>query len=146
MLTWSSDFLHNYSSDLTALAKEGVLWLNTSLTVRAANANSHSKIGWDQFTRAAMQAVLSRPGQKGVVFIAWGAHAQKAVAGFDAVRKESSSFFRIASLLLYCCSSLGSRDNFCSDLTQTLEKEFNSKRGPSISALSFERILRMRSF
>ncbi|PVG02169.1 uracil-DNA glycosylase [Serendipita vermifera] len=71
------------SGDLTALAEEGVLWLNTSLTVRASQAASHSKIGWETFTRAAMQAVLSRPNHKGVVFLAWGSHAQKAIAGFD---------------------------------------------------------------
>ncbi|KAG8827256.1 uracil DNA glycosylase [Serendipita sp. 399] len=71
------------SGDLTPLAEAGVLWLNTSLTVRAGEAASHSKIGWDKFTRAVMEAVLSRPSKRGVVFMAWGAHAQKAIAGFD---------------------------------------------------------------
>ncbi|CAG7846478.1 Uracil-DNA glycosylase {ECO:0000255/HAMAP-Rule:MF_00148} Short=UDG {ECO:0000255/HAMAP-Rule:MF_00148}; {ECO:0000255/HAMAP-Rule:MF_00148} [Serendipita indica DSM 11827] len=71
------------SGDLTPLAQAGVLWLNTSLTVRASEAGSHSKIGWDKFTRAVMEAVLARPSKRGVVFMAWGAHAQKAIAGFD---------------------------------------------------------------
>ncbi|KAG8802770.1 uracil DNA glycosylase [Serendipita sp. 398] len=71
------------SGDLTPLAEAGVLWLNTSLTVRAGQAASHSKIGWEKFTRAVMEAVLSRPSKKGVVFMAWGAHAQKAITGFD---------------------------------------------------------------
>jgi uracil-DNA glycosylase len=63
-----------------------VLWLNTSLTVRAGQAASHSKIGWETFTRAVLQVVLSRPNHKGVVFLAWGAHAQKAIPTFDKVR------------------------------------------------------------
>lgn len=76
------------SGDLTPLAEAGVLWLNTSLTVRAGQAASHSKIGWEKFTRAAMQAVLSRPGGKGVVFLVWGAHAQKAITGFDTKKNK----------------------------------------------------------
>ena len=73
-------------SDLSPLAAQGVLWLNTSLTVRAKEAASHSKQGWDKFTRAAMEAVLKRPNHKGVVFMVWGAHALKAIEGFDKAR------------------------------------------------------------
>jgi len=71
------------SGDLSPLAAQGVLWLNTALTVRAKEAASHSKKGWDKFTRAVMEAVLKRPNHKGVVLMAWGAHAQKAIEGFD---------------------------------------------------------------
>lgn len=55
-------------------ADQGVLLLNTVLTVRAHNANSHRGIGWEQFTDAAIQAVnnLDRP----VVFMLWGRPAQ----------------------------------------------------------------------
>lgn len=88
--TNSHVLLNSPCSDLSLLAEAGVLWLNTSLTVRAGQAGSHSKIGWDKFTRAAMQAVLSRPGGKGVVFLVWGAHALKAIAGFDTVCTPSA--------------------------------------------------------
>lgn len=55
-------------------AKQGVLLLNTVLTVRAHNANSHRGIGWEQFTDAAIKAVdeLDTP----VVFLLWGRPAQ----------------------------------------------------------------------
>ncbi|KAG1790885.1 uracil-DNA glycosylase [Suillus plorans] len=65
------------SGDLTPMAKAGVLWLNTCLTVRAHNANSHSKKGWETFTDAVIRAVLDRPDGRGVVFFAWGLPAQK---------------------------------------------------------------------
>ncbi|KAG2138938.1 uracil-DNA glycosylase-like protein [Suillus clintonianus] len=65
------------SGDLTPTAKAGVLWLNTCLTVRAHNANSHSKKGWETFTDAVIRAVLDRPDGRGVVFFAWGLPAQK---------------------------------------------------------------------
>jgi len=73
-------------SDLSPLAAQGVLWLNTALTVRAKEAASHSKQGWDKFTRAVMEAVLKRRNHKGVVFMVWGAHALKAIEGFDRAR------------------------------------------------------------
>ena len=56
-------------------ADQGVLLLNTVLTVRAHNANSHQGRGWEQFTDAIIQAVnrLDRP----VVYFLWGTPAQK---------------------------------------------------------------------
>ena len=59
---------------LVKWASQGVLMLNTVLTVRAHQANSHRDIGWGQFTDAAIKAVnaLDRP----VVFILWGRPAQ----------------------------------------------------------------------
>ena len=67
------------SRDLTPLAKAGVLWLNTCLTVRAHKANSHSKKGWESFTDAVLNAVLQRANATGhgVVFFVWGLPAQK---------------------------------------------------------------------
>ncbi|PVV02149.1 hypothetical protein BB560_003406, partial [Smittium megazygosporum] len=56
-------------------AKNGVLLLNTTLTVRAHNANSHSTIGWDIFTSHIIKLISSK--KKNVVFLLWGAHAQK---------------------------------------------------------------------
>ena len=62
-------------------AAQGVLLLNTVLTVRAHNANSHRGIGWEQFTDAAIRAVnaLDRP----VVFMLWGRPAQNKKALLD---------------------------------------------------------------
>ncbi|KAG8904956.1 uracil DNA glycosylase [Tulasnella sp. 403] len=65
------------TGDLTPIARQGVLWLNTSLTVRKGQAASHSKKGWETFTTAVLKAVLNRKTEHGVVFLAWGAHAQK---------------------------------------------------------------------
>lgn len=55
--------------------KQGVLLLNTVLTVKAHKANSHSKFGWQQFTDAVISKI-SRS-HDGVVFIFWGKQAQK---------------------------------------------------------------------
>lgn len=56
-------------------AKQGVLMLNTVLTVRAHQANSHKNIGWEKFTDAAIR-VLNQENRP-IVFILWGAPAQK---------------------------------------------------------------------
>ncbi len=59
---------------LTKWADEGVLLLNTVLTVRAHQANSHRGIGWEEFTDAAIRAVneIDRP----IVYMLWGKPAQ----------------------------------------------------------------------
>ena len=62
-------------------ASQGVLLLNTSLTVRADQAGSHSKKGWEPFTDALI-ASLAREHQH-IVFMLWGAHAQKKAALID---------------------------------------------------------------
>lgn len=56
-------------------AKQGVLLLNTVLTVRAHQANSHRGIGWEEFTDAAIMALNSQ--DRPIVFILWGAPAQR---------------------------------------------------------------------
>lgn len=60
---------------LTTWAQQGVLLLNTVLTVKQAQAHSHAKLGWELFT----DAVINRINEQnvGCVFILWGAHAQK---------------------------------------------------------------------
>jgi len=68
------EFVVPKHGDLTAWAKQGVLLLNASLTVRKNEPNSHSKKGWELFTDAVIQAVNCR--RKGVVFMLWGAYAQ----------------------------------------------------------------------
>ncbi|KDR84857.1 hypothetical protein GALMADRAFT_217936 [Galerina marginata CBS 339.88] len=67
------------TGDLSPVAKQGVLWLNTSLTVRAHKAGSHARKGWETFTTQVIRAVLQRKNanQAGVVFMAWGLPAQK---------------------------------------------------------------------
>ncbi len=67
-----------HSGDLTKWAEQGVLLLNTVLTVRAHQAFSHRDIGWQEFTDAAIRAVneIDRP----VVYLLWGSPAQRKAA------------------------------------------------------------------
>ncbi len=60
--------------DLSRWARQGVLLLNATLSVRASAAGSHQKKGWEQFTDAAV-ATLARE-REGVVFLLWGAYAR----------------------------------------------------------------------
>lgn len=62
------------SGNLTKWAKEGVLLLNTSLTVRAHQANSHSKCGWAWFTDSVISLISEK--KENVVFILWGGNAR----------------------------------------------------------------------
>ena len=62
---------HGY---LQEWADQGVLLLNTSLTVRRAQANSHRGKGWEQFTDAVIAALNARP--EPIVFLLWGANAR----------------------------------------------------------------------
>lgn len=59
---------------LVKWAKQGVLMLNTVLTVRAHQANSHRGIGWEQFTDAVIEAVNAQ--NRPIVFLLWGRPAQ----------------------------------------------------------------------
>lgn len=59
---------------LAGWASQGVLLLNTCLTVEAGQPASHARIGWDGLTRVVIQAVVQR--HQPVVFMLWGAHAQ----------------------------------------------------------------------
>lgn len=61
--------------DLSYWAKQGVLLLNTVLTVRAHQAFSHRGIGWEEFTDATIRAIEEK--EDPVVYILWGAPAQK---------------------------------------------------------------------
>ena len=63
------------SGDLTAWAEQGVLLLNTVLTVRSGQPGSHARQGWEHVTDAAIRALDAR--SERVVFLLWGAHAQK---------------------------------------------------------------------
>ena len=65
------------SGDLTRWAKQGVLLLNATLTVRAHIANSHQTLGWANFTDAAIEALNAH--REHIVFMLWGgfAHSKK---------------------------------------------------------------------
>lgn len=62
------------SGDLEKWAEQGVLLLNTTLTVRAHTPLSHSKFGWERVTDAIIQILSLAGGSR--VFVLWGAHAQ----------------------------------------------------------------------
>ncbi len=62
------------SGNLEKWAKQGVLLLNATLTVRAHQAGSHQDKGWEQFTDAVIHAVSEK--KEGVVFLLWGKYAQ----------------------------------------------------------------------
>jgi uracil-DNA glycosylase len=69
---------------LVPWARQGVLLLNACLTVRAGAPNSHAGHGWEQFTNAALAAVNALP--RPVVFLLWGAAAQKKRSQIDTSR------------------------------------------------------------
>ncbi|MFQ3288692.1 MAG: uracil-DNA glycosylase [Alteromonadaceae bacterium] len=69
------DFVTPNHGFLQPWAKQGVLLLNTVLTVQQANAHSHAKLGWETFTDAVIAELNEQNGH--CVFILWGAHAQK---------------------------------------------------------------------
>ena len=62
------------SGDLTRWAEQGVLLLNSTLTVQAHLAASHAGKGWEQFTDAVIRALSQR---SGIVYILWGSYAQR---------------------------------------------------------------------
>lgn len=63
---------HGY---LASWAQQGVLLLNTVLTVEAGKAHSHAALGWETFTDRVIGALDAQ--RSGIVFLLWGAHAQK---------------------------------------------------------------------
>lgn len=60
--------------NLEKWAEQGVLMLNATLTVRASEAGSHQKKGWEQFTDAVIREISAQ--KEGVVFLLWGRYAQ----------------------------------------------------------------------
>lgn len=59
---------------LVRWARQGVLLLNATLTVRAHQANSHSRLGWQTFTDAAIRALATQ--RQGLVYMLWGGYAR----------------------------------------------------------------------
>lgn len=69
------DFVRPNHGYLESWARQGVMLLNTVLTVEAGKAHSHARLGWETFT----DKVIAQINQhcEGVVFLLWGSHAQK---------------------------------------------------------------------
>ena len=66
--------IKNSSGDLSAWSRQGVLLLNTSLSVCAGLPASHSNIGWENFTNAVIEEIQKK---KNMIFLLWGKHAQQ---------------------------------------------------------------------
>lgn len=75
----------NYSissnGNLESWAKQGVLMLNASLTVREKVAGSHQKLGWETFTDSVIKKISDK--KEGIIFLLWGAFAQKKLELID---------------------------------------------------------------
>jgi uracil-DNA glycosylase len=72
---------HGY---LQSWAQQGVLLLNTVLTVEQGKAHSHAKIGWETFTDKVISQLNSHC--DGIVFMLWGSHAQRKGKAIDQVK------------------------------------------------------------
>jgi uracil-DNA glycosylase len=70
--------------DLSHWANQGVLLLNAVLTVRANQAASHQKLGWETFTNAVIEKISTE--KEGVVFLLWGGFAKKKAKLIDATK------------------------------------------------------------
>lgn len=83
------------SGNLTAWANRGVLLLNTVLTVRAHEANSHKDKGWESVTREIIRTVLEQPQPK--VFILWGKQAENTFFSvYDKTQHKNVMFLKSA--------------------------------------------------
>lgn len=83
------------SGDLTSWAQQGVLLLNTTLTVREHAANSHAKLGWKTLTDAIVRLCLQL--EQPVVFLIWGRHAIDMVEAARKATGTSANKFFLAS-------------------------------------------------
>lgn len=97
---------------LGSWASQGVLCLNTCLTVKAHKANSHAKKGWEQFTQTVIDLVDKHGGEglsdnkdKGVVFLAWGKPAEQRVAKVDSnkhlILKSAVGSYRLVHMKVH---------------------------------------------
>jgi uracil-DNA glycosylase len=105
--------------DLVRWARQGVLLLNATLTVRSGAAGSHQNKGWEQFTDAAVGALARE--REGLVFLLWGNYA----------RKKGASIDRAKHLVLECAhpSPLSAHNGFfgCRHFSQA--NAYLAKRG-----------------
>lgn len=106
------------SNELEMWAKQGVLLLNATLTVRAHEANSHKDLGWGQFTDFIIKEISDK--KENVVFVLWGAFAQKK-AGLIDTKKHFIIQSVHPSPLSACKGFFGSRP--FSKINQFLEEK-----------------------
>lgn len=81
LITDIDGFSYPNNGDLTSWAEQGVLLLNTSLTVKKQSAGSHSNIGWEVFTDKLVESLNKE--KEGLIFVLWGAHAQRKGVNID---------------------------------------------------------------
>jgi uracil-DNA glycosylase len=82
---WDDCGIDNFHTGfLLPWADQGVLLLNAVLTVEEGNSNAHQRQGWEQFTDAVIATLNDQ--YRGIVFLLWGAHAQKKGAAIDRAR------------------------------------------------------------
>ena len=99
------------SGDLTRWAEQGVLLLNTTLTVRADGANSHKHLGWQKFTDAAIKALSEH--REHIVFMLWGNDAMRKKRLIDTERHHIIESYHPAARQRYkfkkhqftCCNA-----------------------------------------
>ena len=99
------------SGDLTRWAGQGVLLLNTTLTVRADGANSHKHLGWQKFTDAAIKALSEH--REHIVFMLWGKDAMRKKRLIDTERHHIIESYHPAARQRYkfkkhqftCCNA-----------------------------------------
>lgn len=103
-----------WSTDLTPWAKQGVLLLNRSLTVREGQPNKHMNIGWRKFTKRTIQTLNLCPAP--IVFLLWGSDAKGVVRHIDTdhhkVLTASHPSPRSAHLSFNGCSHFSKCNNF----------------------------------
>ncbi|MCL2919021.1 uracil-DNA glycosylase [Shewanella litorisediminis] len=87
---------HGY---LLPWAKQGILMLNTVLTVEEGKAHSHAKAGWETFTAAALKLLNER--EAPIVFVLWGSHAIKKGKGITAPQHQVLSGVHPSPLSAY---------------------------------------------
>lgn len=79
-----SGFVRPTHGFLESWATQGVMLLNTVLTVEASKAHSHARFGWETFTDNVISAINQH--REGVIFLLWGSHAQKKGSIIDTQR------------------------------------------------------------
>ncbi|MDI9220262.1 uracil-DNA glycosylase [Pantoea sp. EA-12] len=77
-------FIRPQHGFLESWATQGVMLLNTVLTVEASKAHSHARFGWETFTDNVISAINQH--REGVIFLLWGSHAQKKGSIIDTQR------------------------------------------------------------
>uniref|UniRef100_A0A8C0MKR7 Uracil-DNA glycosylase n=1 Tax=Canis lupus familiaris TaxID=9615 RepID=A0A8C0MKR7_CANLF len=92
-------FVHPGHRDLSGWAKQGVLLLNTVLTVQAHQANSHKERGWEQFSDAVVSWLNQN--SSGLVFLLWDFYAQKKGSAIDRKRHHVLQTVHPSPLLVY---------------------------------------------